>query len=476
MCSWSTILKVPRRLRKVSEDAYEPQVLSIGPEKPSSPYMPEMDECKKKCLERVTLRLGKKKVKQYSQDMNIAQAYKKFYPHLSEEDQERAKNDILLDGVFIVELLCAEPLRDFAPIFKFKWIQTACLHDLLLLENQLPFFVLADLYRLSMEANRRTTGEGIIEADPTDGGQGFASKAFAVLSTLLPGPSNWVQNHSSIEDTDNIMHLLSLVHDRWSPSPEGIMRHEEWYKKKLGDEEKKIEGDEENGLIIDTMGEHSYSKYWKRWFGRDKENVRKGLDEWQSIRCATELEEAGIKFVKIGIDSKGNTNYSNVVSLFDIRFRNATMKIPTFVVDDHTERLFRNLIAYELYSQGSTYVLDYVTFMDNLINSAKDVQVLRFSGVIVNMLGDDEAVAQMINKLRQHVTLCGKSFYYDEIFVDVKKHCARRWSIWKAKLSRDYFNSPWALLSFLAALLIILLAIGSFVTALLPLVDKKLRN
>ncbi|WRX28568.1 Protein of unknown function DUF247 [Theobroma cacao] len=95
------------------------------------------------------------------------------------------------------------------------------------------------------------------------------------------------------------------------------------------------------------------------------------------------------------------------------------MKIPTFVVEDCTERLFRNLIAYEKYEEGSTYVTDYVTLMDNLIDSAKDVQLLRFSGIIENMLGDNEVVAQMFNKLRDHVTLCGDTFYYEEIFVEV---------------------------------------------------------
>ncbi|WRX29186.1 Protein of unknown function DUF247 [Theobroma cacao] len=116
---------------------------------------------------------------------------------------------------------------------------------------------------------------------------------------------------------------------------------------------------------------------------------------------------------------------SGVKSLFDISFTDATMKIPTFVVEDYTERLFRNLIAYELYEEGSTYVIDYVTLMDNLINSAKDVQLLRFHGIIENMLGNDEAVAQMLNKLRDHVMFCGDTFYYEEIFVDVKTHCAR---------------------------------------------------
>ncbi|WRX28567.1 Protein of unknown function DUF247 [Theobroma cacao] len=73
---------------------------------------------------------------------------------------------------------------------------------------------------------------------------------------------------------------------------------------------------------------------------------------------------------------------SDVKSLFDKSFTDKTMKIPTFVVEDYTKRLFRNLIAYELYEEGSTYVIDYVTLMDSLINSAKDVQSLRFHGII----------------------------------------------------------------------------------------------
>ncbi|OMP12737.1 hypothetical protein COLO4_02816 [Corchorus olitorius] len=124
-----------------------------------------------------------------------------------------------------------------------------------------------------------------------------------------------------------------------------------------------------------------------------------------------------------------------------------------------------------MYEEGMSYVTDYVTLMDNLIDSATDVKLLRFSGIIENMLGDDESVAQMMNKLRDHVTLSNDTCYYEEIFVNVKQHCARRWNIWKAKLRHDYFNSPWALLSFLAALLVILLTIGQFVTAIIPLVS-----
>ncbi|XP_021288603.1 UPF0481 protein At3g47200-like [Herrania umbratica] len=470
------LLRVPHQIRQVNESAYEPQLISIGPyHLCAKPHLIEMEVYKKRCLQRILERKGQQSKERCLNAMNLERARKWYSPSLSKILEnpiayKEFEEMMLHDGCFIVELLSGKVPGD-DPIFKLKWVVNALFHDFLLLENQLPFFVLVGLYQ--------------VIKDPSDE-KDFACQAFSVLSNFFPGPKKWNKNPPTIKDTDNIKHLLSLLHDNWSPSLQGIRRHQEYYRTKTepakaGEEareegglakwkftlcaiekpeEKKFQGDEERGV---TKGANHNSFKWKFiCCAREKKNVGKGLVEWQSLRCATELEEAGIQFM--------NTEESDVKSLFDISFTDATMKIPTLVVDDYTERLFRNLIAYELYEEGSTYVIDYVTLMDNLIDTANDVQVLRFSGIIENMLGDDEAVAQMLNRLRDHVTLCGDTFYYEEIFVDVKKHCARRWNTWKAKLRHDYFNSPWALVSFIAALLVILLTMGQFITAIIPLV------
>ncbi|EOY13897.1 Uncharacterized protein TCM_032631 [Theobroma cacao] len=454
---------LPHQLRQLNESAYEPQLISIGPYHHGKQHLIEMEVYKKRCLQRILERNGDQNHHRYRDAIDFVRARKWYSPSLPNDIEAKFKAIMLVDGCFIVELLRQMETDEYDdPIFQKKWVQNSLLGDLVLFENQLPFFVLVGLYH-------------VIE-DPTDG-KDFACRAFSVLSNFLPGPQTWKENLPTIKDTDNIKDLLSLLHDNWSPSPQGIRHHQDYYRTKdekarAGQEarekgglenkwkftlcavekpkEKKFQGDAESGVTITCCA-------------REKENLRKGLLEWQSLRCATELKEAGIQFMN-------STEESGVNSLFDISFTNATMKIPTFVVEDDTERLFRNLIAYELYEEGSTYVIDYVTLMDNLINSSKDVQLLRFSEIIENMLGDDEAVAIMFNKLRDHVILCGDTFYYEEIFVDVKRHCARRWNTWKAKLRHDYFNSPWALISFIAALLVILLTIGQFVTALIPLV------
>lgn len=60
------------------------------------------------------------------------------------------------------------------------------------------------------------------------------------------------------------------------------------------------------------------------------------------IRSAVELTEAGIKIKK-----------SKSSSIKDISFNNGVLRLPRIVVDDTTESLFLNLIAYERFHVGA---------------------------------------------------------------------------------------------------------------------------
>ncbi|KAK3416824.1 hypothetical protein EUGRSUZ_H02583 [Eucalyptus grandis] len=107
------------------------------------------------------------------------------------------------------------------------------------------------------------------------------------------------------------------------------------------------------------------------------------------------------------------------------------------------------------------YMTDYVTFMDCLIDSSTDVELLRAAGIIKNYMGDDEAVAQMFNKMGDYVTL--SNFYYDDIFRRLNAHCKKRWNRSMAKLRREHLHSPWALLSISAATMLLLLTVAQTV-------------
>ena len=153
-------------------------------------------------------------------------------------------------------------------------------------------------------------------------------------------------------------------------------------------------------------------------------------------------------------------------SLFDISFESGTLKIPFVTVEDCTEGLLRNLVAFEQLhpdpGKRLHHVTDFIVFMDYLIDSAKDVEILRQHGIIENMLGDNEAVATMFNRLGHHVSFSSKDFYYSEVFNQMNEHCDRfqRWKKCIAYLKRNYLKSPWApLVSVVAAFTLLLLAL-----------------
>ncbi|CDO99348.1 unnamed protein product [Coffea canephora] len=164
----------------------------------------------------------------------------------------------------------------------------------------------------------------------------------------------------------------------------------------------------------------------------------------------TLLQKPVIELVHIG------TKFKRAIiseSLLHITFKNGVVKIPPLFVDDHTESIFRNLIAYEQYMskpfETRRYVTDYISFMDLLIDSPSDVEKLRNSDIIRHGLGNDKAVSVMFNKLSSGVSN-EVPFCYDEIFVEMEKYYRCR--ILRAYLMQKYFHTPWSIISPLAAI------------------------
>ncbi|KAI8011363.1 UPF0481 protein [Camellia lanceoleosa] len=169
----------------------------------------------------------------------------------------------------------------------------------------------------------------------------------------------------------------------------------------------------------------------------------------RSLKSATELQEAGIKFKKI----EGR-------NLFNMRFVNGKMEIPTLKVQDSTESVFRNLIAYEQYLPDTNttswnHFTAYRNVMDYIVNTSKDVEILTHHGSIFNLLGDNEVVVAMINKLGNNIIVSYVG--YEEVYNKVNDHYRGKCNLWLVILRRKYFNNPWALISFLAAVVLLLL-------------------
>ena len=153
-----SIYKVPCNLRDVKKDAYTPQCISIGPIHFEKQELETMQEHKLRYLEffwkRVSNEQAMERYKRYLEDKE--QEIRKCYSEKFILPREKFVEMMLLDAVFIMELF----LRNCelkAPSSKHKkerddliveqfFLARNIARDLILLENQIPFFVLVELY------------------------------------------------------------------------------------------------------------------------------------------------------------------------------------------------------------------------------------------------------------------------------------------------------------------------------------------
>ncbi|KAH7300970.1 hypothetical protein KP509_23G006100 [Ceratopteris richardii] len=156
---------------------------------------------------------------------------------------------------------------------------------------------------------------------------------------------------------------------------------------------------------------------------------------------AVELYSSGITFR--GVDP------GNMVSVkYDPQ--KAILYVPKIRVGDDTERLFRNLLAYESHLIDEVHVLSYFRFMNSLVDGPDDVALLVEKGVLAQDIGSNEEVAAMWNMLCINtMRVCSEE--YEEIAQMLMRHCGYRFNALKAEFKRTYLSRPWLLISVMSA-------------------------
>ncbi|CAO2821433.1 unnamed protein product [Amaranthus hypochondriacus] len=166
-------------------------------------------------------------------------------------------------------------------------------------------------------------------------------------------------------------------------------------------------------------------------------------------RSITELKESGIK-VRVNVDTQ----------LLDIKFKNGVLRIPGLQIDNHTGSVFRNIVAYEqCHHDCKPDMTTYLFFLDKLINSAEDVGLLHYEGVIQHSLGSNKQVAKLVNNLCVEVEHDGNESYLCDVVESMNSYSGRWLIKAKTRLKHDYFTNLWVGISTLAALLLIYLTV-----------------
>ncbi|XP_049354618.1 putative UPF0481 protein At3g02645 [Solanum verrucosum] len=390
-----TIFKVNVSLRESNPEAYAPKMISIGPYHKNNPQLRSMEKYKLLYLQRFLERKKELDVKSYISELQKlkAKALKSY------DDIDNPNNDsnefcemLLLDGCFVVEFI-----RERSEIYpkeeeeiiksNIGCIRNQIVRDLMLLENQLPFFILNKLHDMTKQEDESPLAI-----------QAVLSFTFFVDLDKVTGESLIKVAHNAVD----IKHLLHAVH------------------------------------ILSCHGNPTKNSF-------DDTTCHTVMPN------ATELSEAGVSFAKV-------KNNSYMTSLFNIKFKDGLMTIPCFQVIEETESFLRNLIAYEQQSceVQPKYFSDFAVFMDYLIDSDKDVNLLRQKGIIKHWMGEDKDVSSFFNKIGKGVTRYS-TFYYEEECLSASQHCKKKTNRLIANLMRNYCSGPWVGASTAAAIILLLL-------------------
>ncbi|CAL5419888.1 unnamed protein product [Camellia sinensis] len=175
-------------------------------------------------------------------------------------------------------------------------------------------------------------------------------------------------------------------------------------------------------------------------------------NNWYSYRSVKELKTAGIIF---------RPNQENIV-FTDVRygplFIRAILRLPPMIIDDSTQSLLLNLVAYEMCpdSHNDFGVTSYIWFMDTLIDHVDDVKELRKKGILLNYLSTDEEVAGLFNKIAKNMVPDTNA--YKDVQNQIEKHYKNKVRLWMIEWLHTHFDTPWTILAFLGAILAIVLS------------------
>ncbi|KAG4400691.1 hypothetical protein AAZX31_07G105700 [Glycine max] len=475
-----SIYKVPCTLRKVKEEAYTPLCISIGPIHLGKQELEPMQEHKLRYFQFFLKRVSYEAMKTYkhyleTNEKQIRQCYAEKFPGMA---QEKFVDMMLLDAVFIMELLlrnCELKSQSFKHEQKHKesksfrgrnsedlimtqsWLSRNITRDLILIENQIPFFVLQKLYDDVVTCVKEKEEQHTSFVDLT-------IEYFAFYDSQM----------SSLNENETKKHYFcgllrkSKSKDE-SPKPFTVVR-------RSGSEEPCISKSEDNGSKETCKSENKNScckpEHFTdliRWFYLPTECNIGHAD--QVLRTATKLQDSGVSFEKDDMDGR----------LLDITFDKtpilssflcfgcspllnqfkARVRIPQLKVDHNTECIFRNLIAFEqCHYPEKPYICNYVSLIDSLIHTQLDVELLVEKEVIVHELGSHKDVASLVNGLCKHVVT--NSTCYSDTINKLNDHYMNDWNHTVAALRLVYFRDLWRASGTVVGIVVLVFAVFQF--------------
>ncbi|KAM7267444.1 hypothetical protein ACFE04_009610 [Oxalis oulophora] len=459
---------ISNETRELNPAAYTPKVISIGPLHHGIPNLLSMQKLKleyaKSFLKRTQIRIAEFVHFIQKNEESIRDCY---FESKSELDSRAYVEMILLDSFFILEFFIRYAIHSISLSDSYLlsnqdyqialrdslWVDRGLLkkimEDLLMFENQLPFLLLSKLLDLS--------------------GQRVDLRKYYLIISRLDCPNteyfhlNDIMRHI-FNNTEHI-HLNDIMGNIIKNTQylhlNDIIRHILATKRS---------GQNQNG----SAAKWSPRRYggpccvlpilalvkWKNLIVKsERVPVKNSQDTPHLKNAAKKLSQSRVKF-----------KWVQTPGLSEICFEKRTLHLPRLVVDNTTERYFRNLIVLNVQSQFNhdAFICSYLWLLHLLMQSDDDVAVLVEANVIINELDNKQAVVGLFTKLCRNVTV--NEFHFSDICKDLDNYCSSCKGWWNNRvriLKNGYFTNLWTSTATIAAIILLVLTLIQTITSIL---------
>ncbi|KMZ63891.1 hypothetical protein ZOSMA_390G00050 [Zostera marina] len=473
------------------ESYYEPKFISIGPYHLKNEKLGPSQKLKLQYLSDLLGRSEENNLGTYMEAIREVYLYEKdkyFEFNTSEISDDEFLKMLVLDGCFLVELL----LKHNDGWLMFPGIDIHELnHDLMLIENQVPFSVLKLIYE-----------------NTKWGSQNHKIKLFDLAVRYLHNGMERIGNHKEVESIDHLLHLLYICRsDRLEIFPTLGTQVLSYFQQVL----LYLKEFHTLSLLIycfiviflETYYDHSdadwrifiyiavtillvvwltiyiwgsyvfvglvYLVIWivEHMFKFNKKSTAKDVGMISplvhglvAIPTITEITHAGIRWSDISYTVP-----------YKMTFKSKIMQAGSMEINDNSFSEFENLLLYEqIYFiprfQGNEtddqffYMSSYTLYLRNLVKTNDDVNLLQKHGVLNILPGSIEIdeIRNFFGKKRPWLVLNEShqkkiSYRFKSLQKFVRKgHCKRR-----TKLTKDYFVNPIIIFSFAGFVMITVL-------------------
>ncbi|KAK9065562.1 hypothetical protein SSX86_014963 [Deinandra increscens subsp. villosa] len=464
--NFSPIYKVPSRLREINPSSFTPRVVSIGPIHRGRPNLKLMQDKKAIYLHKLLDMVGRdqkgtltKCLRKVSNSIKrIKGCYfgecfdgKRYPPEdngVRDDDNEFARM-MVMDACFILYFINNLLISDN------RLRNRSVAVDLVLLENQIPFFVLKHIYGLTLGTSVESARGSLVD----------------MLHDLLERVSPFflklkVENLPSKIAPYHILGLLHKFYQPESPEPPQI----------------KIIPAAHSAAELHKVGvRFRQSKEKQTKTNISSKNPFKRIESGKGKMMEDDTIESGKgKMVEDDTIESGRSEtvkeQKDRMWLMAVEFEQSRHK-PIFrmaevLIDNFFEVVMRNLIAYEQYSTPvKNYVTSYAMAMSMLAATPDDIAKLTESDIIRNNLGSNEKASDMISSICKDVTF--PDFYYIDSWEKAKKHYDSYWSKNFGMFKHIYFDTLWKAIALFAGIILFLFGTVQLVLRIITFVRSN---